>query len=464
MNTKIIKKYKIPIKQQLLKAPNNFEIFLTHYDSEKKSDYNFPDNITDDELNNWARRYCELDDCNLNHLKQLTIWSNKHDHKIDSKVIVKAKKKREELTQKYFSEHSGIRFKYSVTFKSNLNKDRIFEFIDDSNNYNIAFNQEWIDNNLDYATLLQNFIYFFGYFDQFQRFALVNNFNDLSQFERILFTHSKYEYKTGATFDAIQSIYILTMYLYYDYLSYKGIDMESLFEYYYQDLLVNELQNKSFNFISSPVHNDYYHRIKSLLPELDNLLKTFDIYREDGFIDEELFELDSKPRIYKDIKSIIPNKFVYLTKQTEYICCLIFSKDSILSTFEETKKKSIPFFELVLKGVLKSDFKEYQYSEIDHLIELGYISENILGKLSFTDEKCIILYKLIWDKGYFPAYQLPEEYLQVLDFEINKGNLEVKDTLFSRQESDYISYILDDKKYNNGLKIRNKYIHGVYCK
>ncbi|MFU1769789.1 hypothetical protein ACM3BN_12395 [Mammaliicoccus sciuri] len=39
-------------------------------------------------------------------------------------------------------------------------------------------------------------------------------------------------------------------------------------------------------------------------------------------------------------------------------------------------------------------------------------------------------------------------------------SLEFDDNLFSRQESNYISYLLDNKKYTNGLSIRNKYIHG----
>ncbi len=48
--------------------------------------------------------------------------------------------------------------------------------------------------------------------------------------------------------------------------------------------------------------------------------------------------------------------------------------------------------------------------------------------------------------------------------EVEKGNLRYGNTLFSEQESDYISYVMDDKIFSNTLAIRNKYTHGSFSK
>lgn len=54
--------------------------------------------------------------------------------------------------------------------------------------------------------------------------------------------------------------------------------------------------------------------------------------------------------------------------------------------------------------------------------------------------------------------------LKLIEAEVNKGNLKYGNTLFSEQESNYISFIMDNKKYSNGLSIRNKITHGSFSK
>ena len=35
-------------------------------------------------------------------------------------------------------------------------------------------------------------------------------------------------------------------------------------------------------------------------------------------------------------------------------------------------------------------------------------------------------------------------------------------SLFSKDEVDYLNYILNDRSFDNGLSLRNKYLHGSY--
>ena len=70
----------------------------------------------------------------------------------------------------------------------------------------------------------------------------------------------------------------------------------------------------------------------------------------------------------------------------------------------------------------------------------------------------------MWESGYCPLFGFSDELLQRISNEVKMGNLRYGDTLFSEQESDYISYIMDNKKFNNALAIRNKITHGSFAK
>lgn len=47
-----------------------------------------------------------------------------------------------------------------------------------------------------------------------------------------------------------------------------------------------------------------------------------------------------------------------------------------------------------------------------------------------------------------------------IDEMLKEGLLAYKNTLFSKPESDYLNYILNDSEFDNALGIRNKYLHG----
>ncbi|MFR8104544.1 MAG: hypothetical protein ACLU8F_05665 [Clostridia bacterium] len=44
---------------------------------------------------------------------------------------------------------------------------------------------------------------------------------------------------------------------------------------------------------------------------------------------------------------------------------------------------------------------------------------------------------------------------------ISEGILKSESTLFSRSEIDYLNYYLNKSEFNNGLDLRNMYIHGT---
>ncbi|EME8171067.1 hypothetical protein MKX94_002622, partial [Enterococcus faecium] len=133
-------------------------------------------------------------------------------------------------------------------------------------------------------------------------------------------------------------------------------------------------------------------------------------------------------------------------------------------SFPEKKKGRKNFYEYVQYGISINDFYEYQKKVIDSLIKDKVLYINLANQIRFTNPTSISFYYLLWEKGYLSTLYLSESDLKVIEEENVKGNVKYSNTLFSKQESDYISYIMDNKKFSNALAIRNKITHGSYGK
>lgn len=460
----ICEKYKVMLKTMLLREPRHFELFLKKFDSADKVSYEFPVGFTNAEISEWARRYCELPDANTNYLQQLALWSKQHEYKIEDKILVKAKRAYDSIISSYSVEGKGVSWGININIKPNVPEGVAFKKIKDSI-IQIDYDQDWFDNERDYPTLLQNFIYVFDYLDKYGRFTFIGSPNKLDSFLDHFKTESKYAYKETLDFNVRRNLCRLSFLAYFDYLAHLGIDIEGLFSYCFNELFVDVFNIDQFFFHTSPMENSYYTRSKALLPEMDSILKQFDMYQQDGEIDLDLFELKSTSNGYRSIKSLAERKFVYLdSEEIKGITHLIFGSQTQLS-FPEKKAEQKSFYKHVGDGVTLNDFTAGQQRLISETLEAkGFIGYDVANRIYFKNMLLVNVYGIIHASGYCSLLDFVDEILQLVDDEVKKGNLRYGNTLFSEQESDYISYIMDDKKYSNTLAIRNKITHGSYAK
>lgn len=460
----ICDKYKRTLKAMLLKEAKHFELFLKKYDSADGVSYEFPGGFTSAEISDWASSYCDLPDANTNYLQQLAFWSKQHDYKIEDKVLVKAKRAYESLIDSYFTESSGVYHGISITIKPGVSEGVAFKELE-GNVIQIDFDQDWFDNERDYPTLLQNLIYVFDYFDKFGRFTFIGSENKSHSFIDLFKTKSKYAFNDTLDFRMRRNVCRLSFLAYFDYLAHNGIDVEELFSYCFNELFFDAYKINQFFFHSSPKENNYHTRSKALLPEMDSILKQFDMYQQDGEIDLDLFELKSTSNGYRSIKSLAERKFVYLDSQEiKRVLQLIFESQTWLS-YPEQKRKEKSFYNHVRDGVTLKDFNAGQQRVISEKLEdTGFIGYDDANQIYFKNPLLVNLYGIIFASGYCSLLNFFDELLQLVDDEVKKGNLRYGATLFSEQESDYISYIMDDKKYSNTLAIRNKIAHGSFAK
>lgn len=174
--------------------------------------------------------------------------------------------------------------------------------------------------------------------------------------------------------------------------------------------------------------------------------------------------MESQNTNYKLINSLSDKKFVYFnSEEIKNFCILIFDANSSLSN-TKNENISVSFFEHVKKGVTLDDYHEYQRKQIELLIDKKILLINLCNQLIFKKNTVINIYFLIWNKGYLSTLYMNKNQRDIVDIEVNNNNLKYGNTLFSSQESDYISFIMDNKNFSNGLAIRNKITHGNYGK
>lgn len=455
--TKLIDLFPQVIKENFLFLSRNIEFFLNHQ-SGKFTDSNglyIKLGITNEEINNLAREYCKTDSINPNYLQSIVEYKKLSKYEFDDEIKLLAKRKSDKFLEKHFETNEGFQYSISVGIKS-LDNDKLYEPIKNG----ILLNKIILDEHHDFSTLLNNYIYLLGFFNHESGLPWLVANEETFSFAR------HFSHKSNAHYDSyfpqLKLYHNLLFQTYFDYLKQNEIDVEEIIEWYFNIYLETELDIKGFRFHASNKESSYYERGKSIICEMDSILDQYELFVRNGEINQDLLEIKSKASSYASLKSFNEKKFIILnnTPDNSALFSALFSDQSPLS-FISSKKEHKTFFKHIKEGVKISDFADYQVEQIKILIE-----KNIL-KLSndvikFTNFQEINILNKLWKSGTYCLYYKDKLILDIAEDLCKKGYCEYSDNLFSEYESNYLSYILDDKKYGNGLKIRNKFSHGKF--
>ncbi|MQQ30682.1 hypothetical protein, partial [Streptococcus mitis] len=455
--TKLIDLFPQVIKENFLSLSRNIEFFLNHQ-SGKFTDSNglyIKLGITNEEINNLAIEYCQTDSINPNYLQSIVEYKKLSKYEFDDEVKLLAKRKSEEFWEKHFKTNEGIHYSISVGIKP-LDSDKLFEPIENG----ILLNKIILDEHHDFPTLLNNYIYLLNFFN------LESGLPWLVANEEVFSLTSIFYPKSNAHFGTFNNIlkryHSLLFQAYFDYLKQNEIDVEEIIEWYFNIYLETELDIKGFHFHASNKESSYYERGKSIICEMDSILDQYELFVRHGEINQDLLEIKSKASSYASLKSFNKKKFLKLSNNPDNsaLFSVLFSDQSSLS-FNSSKKEHGTFFKHIIDGVKITDFADYQVEQIKILIEKNILklSDDVI---KFTNFQEINILNKLWKSGTYCLYYKDKLILDIAEDLCKKGYCEYSDNLFSEYESNYLSYILDDKKYGNGLKIRNKFSHGKF--
>lgn len=459
----IVKKFSDEIITYMEKNPFCAEIILSYYlekhDRNIESLY-FPVKLSNEKKTLILDKYIASNSSNINYLKLIFESNSTNNLRLPDRLKLKAKRKYDEEIETLFKEGTGFEYGAKVSFSNKIDEEFKFE-TDDNRILSVLYSAKWIKENLDYPTLLNNFIYLFGYTDLQFRSLHVSRESQMSIIEKYLGIKGRKEYPTGIAFQQIQMLAQLQMIEYCNELEKYNIFLEDIIEWFFCNYLEEEFNVKGFCFNKSSHTVSYLEKCRNIAAEFDNILKRFKIYCEDGEIDDELLHISTEHIFIKDIPSMLSNKYIYpCGNDYQTISNLLFSDQSIIHYLPKLSNNYNSFYCLLEKENVYYDmFEDYQIPSIDWLIDHNIIKIDNKKRIMPYWEKIKILNELYQHDVVCFSYM--KKYQSII-MELNKmGLVQFSSSLFSRPEQDYYNYLFNKSEFDNGLDIRNSYTHGT---
>lgn len=459
----IVKKFSDEIITYMEKNPFCAEIILSYYlekhDRNIESLY-FPAKLSNEKKTLILDKYIASNSSNINYLKLIFESNSTNNLRLPDRLKLKAKRKYDEEIETLFKEGTGFEYGAKVSFSNKIDEKFKFE-TDDNRILSVLYSAKWIKENLDYPTLLNNFIYLFGYTDLQFRSLHVSRESQMSIIEKYLGIKGRKEYPTGIAFQQIQMLAQLQMIGYCNELEKYNIFLEDIIEWFFCNYLEEEFNVKGFCFNKSSHTVSYLEKCRNIAAEFDNILKRFKIYCEDGEIDDELLHISTEHIFIKDIPSMLSNKYIYpCGNDYQTISNLLFSDQSIIHYLPKLSNNYNSFYCLLEKENVYYDmFEDYQIPSIDWLIDHNIIKIDNKKRIMPYWEKIKILNELYQHDVVCFSYM--KKYQSII-MELNKmGLVQFSSSLFSRPEQDYYNYLFNKSEFDNGLDIRNSYTHGT---
>lgn len=292
---KIVNYFSQEIVMYMEENPFCAEILLRYY-LEKQGSYKetlyFPSDLSSEKRVLILDKYISSNFSNPNLLKLIFKSGRNNELDLPDKLKLKAKRKYEEQMEELFKGEGGVEYGVSISFSDSLDEEIIFE---KGNNRLLSFSysSKWIEDNLDYPTLLNNFIFLFGYTDLQCRSSHVNIESQLGIFEKVFGVKGIKEYITGITFNNNQMLAQLQIIGYCRELEKNNIYLEEIIKWFFCTYLKQEFNADGFIFNESSKTSSYLEKCRNIAAEIDSILKQFKFFCEDGEIDKDLLHMSS---------------------------------------------------------------------------------------------------------------------------------------------------------------------------
>jgi hypothetical protein len=448
------------VKSVLLSDSRNADTILSMY--LKENDLYLPSSLNETEIVSLIGEYIDSQLVHINVLRKIINFPPNKGLSIPDKIKLHAKRKAEKEEEKIFNNDTGI-IESGVVISYPNDQDEAILFKTNGSTADIKVSRKWIEENTDYPTLWNNFIYLFRFVDDNMRLELDSKKSESSVLESVIRPQAEHLYYQSFTFYFKEMLSNAEIYSYLSVLNILGIRLEEMIEWFFDDYLKEEFHINDFIVKMPSSEASYFEKCRTILPEIDRVFKQYNTLIEDGVIDQELIQMSSSSFKIKDIKSFNKMKYVYSSSDWyKTASFLLFSDQSSIFYLPNKDEKYGNFFQLVnAEKLTRSDFQAYQLNSMQWLFDNDLICESNTGHIQFVDQRVIYVLRELYYKEVISYWLCPED-IQVLIEELSSRNLvHFETSLFSRNEQDYLDYYLNKSKFTNGHDIRNKYLHGT---
>lgn len=460
---KLVQAYDLEIREELRLTPLAAEHLVRKYLQEDvRGDTYLPPSFTPADARELLERYIDSDDANSNYLGLIANAKKIPQAGIDAKLRLRAKRRYDVMTAKFFSANKGLRTGFEVSISESQDEPVKFE-MDDSEDLvsRYTFSRQWLEETSDNPSILNNFQHLFGFVDRQVLLTLPAYPANLGVMEQIIGTTGKTEYKIGAAFQSIDVSTLLQTRLYLHFLESKDIDLEQIISWFFEEYLVEEFGASNFSFTPSAKGTSYLQKVRHLFIEMESIANQFDLFVHDGELDRDLLTMGSELVRYKELASLLDGKYLYPADGDEItgILHLLFSDQSSLNYINENLNADNVARLLVENRVKYSDFEDHQRPRVDYLIKHGIIEDTGMQVQLMNVEQFLIL-KALFDTQAANYYHFSGAGRSEADAMIAKGWATRSSSLLTNAEGMYFNYFLNEVEFGNGPKLRNKYLHG----
>ena len=466
----IVEHYKTIIREVLIQN-NSASILLDKYVAKRDStegEVYLPSNLTIADKEQIIINYLQSDNPNLNYVRLIAqVKDERNKIVLSRRTRLLAEQLEQKLNDELMNDPRTVKthWLFGVQFVDDTTVKPVDVSIDEQGTETHSYSIPFIKS-CDNVSRVINCISLFGWMNSHSLIKLINKRSEIGELESLFMDCGRDAYTTSVKFRNKNGLAFQQLFAYNVVLKELGSSFENELKQYYEIHLRKEYGYSGMP-INFPLEEDStLNKCRVLCPELDAIVKQYDIFVEEDEINKDLLRL-SKPLKVEEGKSLLTNKYCEIAEDNgdiSGILRLLFgSGNSLLHFVAPFKNKHYhSLIELLEneKNVLYSYYKGYQKPSLDTLVQQGIISIDANGCIYIENQTKIDVLRSLWEYGACSYWHYNEEGRQILDEMLNKGWLITNDHLLSKPEQDYFSYYLDNMKFTNGKAYRNNYAHG----
>jgi hypothetical protein len=455
----LVRVYDEDVRLLMLASVDTSELILSkHLLSDSRTGIYLPASLTPVDCRALLDAYIDDGNANPNYVQLIATTHVNRDLGIDAKLKLKARRACDKFTTNVFATNQGMKTGVEISISDTQVEEVVSSF--EGMVAKFSYSRAWLADNLDYPTILNNFIYVFKWTTWRVLLSLPSYPGELGVMERIIMS-GKDEYVTGAAFRMKDQSSLLQMHMYREFLLSEGIDIEAVIAWFFIDYLKDEFGADHLRFRPSSKSATYLEKCRHLFSEMESVLKQFRLYAENGELDLDLLSMTSEQLVYKQIPSTVPGKYVYVTDHNDIrsIQHLLFSDQSHLSYIDE-ELNADSLAELLLSNRVGYDrFADHQKLGIDLLLTHGVLV-NDDSHIKLASAVQFLALRELWDNDAGNYWHHSPDGRAAIDAMVADGWLERRSTLLTTSEADYINYFLNQSGPTGGPDLRNRYLHG----
>ena len=402
---------------------------------------------------------------NLNYV-QLVI--NAKDQKdvliISPKTKLKAHKLEQELVQQYFRPGAGIPMRTTVRMSREEDIEPVSCHLEEGHFIVCTYDAKLIDK----LTNTEIIFYFQDAFEYLTKMGFINLISMSSQegvMERYLGLTAKDTYRENLDFKSKDQLSVIQMIAMEKTVNEIGRRIEDAIKSFYEDFLSEQYGYPSLKITVPSADSSYVEKFRAFAPEMDSIVKQYNLYSKEGEIDPELLALESSIKV-TDSASCVDKKYYIVNdgnSDLQIVFNLLFGDQSMLTFVDPYKDENYPSLFSLLMTMKPIDYSKYelwQKETLQPLIEKRLVAIGDNSILQVLDwPKILVLQQLYKFKAcsfwYYPS-KMKESILEMAC----AGWVTCCNKLLTPEEQNYFSFILNNERYTNAYAIRNLYVHG----